>query len=96
MATKTADHTFGVAPDLDTVVEQTREAGDKLVASSRRLTIAYIDGVEKYVGSVTQFQRKVGEQIKLEPLTGLLNAQAKLVEDLTSAGVATARELISA
>ncbi len=96
MATKTADQTFGLTPDLDTVVEQTREAGDKLVASSKKLTIAYLDGVEKYVGGVAQFQRKLGEQVKLEPLTGVINAQAKLVEDLTSASVATARELINA
>lgn len=95
MATKTAE-AFGLPTDFDNVVEQTREAGDKLVASSRKLTIAYLDGVEKYVGGVAQFQRKLGEQIKLEPITGVLNAQAKLVEDLTSASVATARELVSA
>ncbi len=96
MATKTEDQAFGLTPDLESVLEQTREAGDKLVASNRKLTLAYLDGVEKYVGSVAQFQRKLGEQIKLEPLTGVLNAQAKLAEDLTSAGVAAARDLITA
>ena len=96
MATKTTDQTFPFYADLETVVEQTREAGDKLVASSRKLTTAYLDGVEKYVDGVAQFQRKLGEQIKVEPFAGVLNAQAKLAEDLTSAGVAAARELIAA
>ena len=45
---------------------------------------------------VAQFQRKLGEQSKLEPFTGVLTAQAKLAEDLTSASVSAARELITA
>ena len=96
MATKTADETTGLYPDFETITEQTREAGDKFVASSRKLTLAYLDGVEKYVGGIAQFQRKLGEQTKVEPFAGILNAQAKLAEDLTSAGVAAAREFITA
>ena len=96
MTAKTTEQTFPFYTDFETVVEQTRETSDKLVASSRKLTAAYLDGVEKYVGGVTQFQRKLGEQIKVEPFSGVLNAQAKLAEDLTSAGVAAARELIAA
>jgi len=96
MATKSTEEAFPLYADFETIVEQTREAGDKLVASSRKLTTAYLDGVEKYVTGVAQFQRKLGEQIKVEPFTGVLNAQAKLAEDLTSAGVAAARDLIAA
>ncbi len=95
MATKSTN-TFGLYPDFETVAEQAREAGDKLVESSRKLTGAYLDGVEKYVGGMAQFQRKLAEQIKLEPFTGMLHAQAKLAEDMTTAGVAAARELIAA
>jgi hypothetical protein len=96
MATNSSEQTFPLYADFEAVVEQTREAGDKLVASGRKLTTAYLDGIEKYVGGVAQFQRKLSEQIKVEPFAGVLNAQAKLTEDLTSVGVVTARELIAA
>jgi hypothetical protein len=85
-----------IYPDFETATEQAREAGDKLVEASRKVTNAYLDSVEKYVHGVAQFQRKLGEQSKLEPFSGVLSAQAKLAEDLTSATVTAARELIAA
>jgi hypothetical protein len=94
MATNTKQD--NVYPDFETAAEQTREAGDKLIEASRKVTNAYLDGVEKYVHGVAQFQRKLGEQSKLEPFSGVLSAQAKLAEDLTSASVTAARDLIAA
>jgi hypothetical protein len=82
-------------PDFASAAEQARETGDKFVDASRKITNAYLDGVEKYVHGVAQFQRKLGEQSKLEPLAGVLTAQAKLAEDLTSASVGAARDLIT-
>jgi hypothetical protein len=83
-------------PDFESAAEQVRETGDKFLEANRKITNAYLDGVEKYVHSVAQFQRKLGEQSKVEPFTGVLTAQAKLAEDLTSASVTAARELIAA
>jgi hypothetical protein len=94
MATNTKQD--NVYPDFETAAEQTREAGDKLIEASRKVTNAYLDGVEKYVHGVAQFQRRLGEQSKLEPFSGVLSAQAKLAEDLTSASVTAARDLIAA
>jgi hypothetical protein len=85
-----------IYPDFETAAEQAREASDKLVEAGRKVTNAYLDGLEKYVHGVAQFQRKLGEQSKLEPFSGVLSAQAKLAEDLTSASVTAARELIAA
>jgi hypothetical protein len=82
-------------PDFENVAEQARETGDKLFGAGRKVTNAYLDGVDKYVHSVAQFQRRLGEQSKLEPLAGVLNAQAKLGEDLTSASITAARDLIA-
>ncbi len=96
MASQTTNQTSALYPDFETIVEQARTAGDQFITTSRKLAGAYLDGVEKYVGGVAQFQRKLGEEVKLEPLTGLLNAQAKLAVDLTSTSVAAARELITA
>jgi hypothetical protein len=83
-------------PDFENVAEHARETGDKFFDASRKVTNAYLDGVEKYVHGVAQFQRKLAEQSKIEPLTGALNAQAKLGEDLTSASISAARDLITA
>ena len=85
-----------IYPDFETAAEQAREAGDKFIDAGRKVTNAYLDGIEKYVHGVAQFQRKLGEQSKLEPFSGVLTAQAKLAEDLTSASVTAARELIAA
>ena len=82
-------------PDFENVAEQARETGDKFFDAGRKVTNAYLDGVEKYVHGVAQFQRKLAEQSKVEPLTGALNAQAKLGEDLTSASITAARDLIA-
>jgi hypothetical protein len=92
-AAQTKDQTL--YPDFESAAEQARETGDKFLDASRKITNAYLDSVEKYVHGVAQFQRKLGEQSKLEPLTGMLTAQAKLAEDLTSASVSAARELIA-
>ena len=81
-------------PDFDAAFEQARETGDKLVGASRKVSGAYLDGVEKYAGHVADFQRKIGEQVKVEPFAGVLAAQAKLTEELATAGITAARELI--
>ena len=83
-------------PDFESAAEQARETGDKFLEANRKITNAYLDSVEKYVHSVAQFQRKLGEQSKLEPVANVLTAQAKLAEDLTSASVTAARDLIAA
>jgi hypothetical protein len=95
MATQTKQ-TSAFTPDFDAAFEQLRENGDKFVGVSRKASSAYLDGVEKYAGHVADFQRKIGEQVKVEPFAGVFAAQAKLTEDLTSAGIAAARDLIAA
>jgi hypothetical protein len=82
--------------DFETVTAQARETGEKFADAGRKVTNAYLDGIEKYVHGVASFQRKLGEQTKLEPLSAVLTAQAKLAEDLTSATVTATRELIAA
>jgi hypothetical protein len=85
-----------IYPDFESITEQARETGEKFADAGRKVTNAYLDGVEKYVHGVANFQRKIGEQSKLEPLSVVLTAQAKLAEDLTSASITATRELISA
>ena len=51
-------------PDFESAAEQARETGDKFIEAGRKVTNAYLDGVEKYVHGIAQFQRKLGAESK--------------------------------
>ena len=78
------------SPDLDA-----REASDRLSEVSRKVTTAYLDGVEKYVADIAKFERKLGEQIKVDAAASLLSTHAQLTEDVAKASVSAARQLIA-
>lgn len=82
-------------PDLEAAGERVREANERFVEAGRKVTSAYLDGVERYVNGLTQFERKVGAQAQVEGVTGLFNAHAKMTEDVTSAAISAARELVA-
>ncbi|HWE08195.1 MAG TPA: hypothetical protein VG325_02500 [Solirubrobacteraceae bacterium] len=86
----------GLYPDLEAAGERVREANERFVDASRKVTGAYLDGLERYVGGLTQFERKLAAQSQVEAVSGLFNAHAKMTDDVTSATVSAARELISA
>lgn len=83
-------------PDLEAANERVRQANDRILEAGRKVTTAYLDGLERYVHGLAQFERKIGEQTSVEPLASVLSAHAKMTEDLTSASVSAARELIVA
>lgn len=93
MATTTTKNAF--IPDLEAAGERAVQANERIAEASRKVAGAYLDGVEKYVVGLAQFERKVGDQTQLEPLAGLLHAHAQLAEDLTKVSVKAARELIA-
>ena len=82
-------------PDLEAAGERFREANERFIETSRKVTGAYFDGFERYVTGLTQFERKVGAQSQVEAVTGLFNAHAKMTDDVTSATVSAARELVA-
>jgi hypothetical protein len=82
-------------PDLEAAGERAREANERFIEAGRKVTSAYLDGLERYVNGVTQFERKLGAQSQVEAVSGLLNAHAKMTEDVTSATVSAARELVA-
>ena len=93
-ATSTKQQT-NVYPDLEAASERVREANERFVEAGRKVTGAYLDGLERYIGGLTQFERKLGAQSQVEAVTSLFNAHAKLTDDVTSATVSAARELIT-
>jgi mono/diheme cytochrome c family protein len=94
MATSTKTNT--AAPDFEAATERAREANDRLAEVSRKVTTAYLDGVEKYVSGIAQFERKVGTQTQVDAVASLLKTHADMTEEITRVSVSAARELITA
>ena len=94
MATSTKTNT--ALPDFEAATERTREANDRLAEVGRKVTTAYLDGVENYVSRVAQFERQVGDQTKVDAVSSLLSTHADLAEEITKVSVSAARELITA
>jgi hypothetical protein len=95
MAATSAKQQNGLYPDIEAATERVREANERFVDAGRKVTGASLDGLERYVGGLTQFERKVGAQAQSEAVTSLFNAHAKLTDDVTNATVSAARELIA-
>jgi uncharacterized protein YicC (UPF0701 family) len=94
MATATKTNT--AAPDFESATERVREVNDRFADVSRKVTTAYLDGVEKYVSGIAQFERKFGTQTRLDAVAALLTTHADLTEEFTKVSVSAARELITA
>ncbi len=94
-ATSTKQQQNGLYPDLEAATERVREANERFIEAGRKVTSAYLDGVERYIGGLTQFERKIGAQSQVEAVSSLFDAHAKMTDDVTSATVSAARELIS-
>ncbi len=82
-------------PDLEAANERVREANERFAEAGRKVSTAYLDGIERYATSIAQFERKLGEQAQAEPVASFLTAHAKLTEDVTKASVSAARELLT-
>lgn len=92
----TTSNTRTITPDLDAANERIREANDRIWSAGRKVTNAYLDGVEQYIAGVAKAERKFGEQSQIEPWGQLLTAHANLTEEVVKASVSATRELISA
>ncbi|HYM57643.1 MAG TPA: hypothetical protein VES79_06730, partial [Solirubrobacteraceae bacterium] len=70
-------------------------ANDRLVDVGRKVSSAYLDGVEKYVAGLAQLDRTIGEQSQVESVASLLGTHAQVTEDVVQASVSATRELIT-
>jgi hypothetical protein len=94
MATATTKNSF--VPDLEAAGERARETNDRLTEVGRKMTSAYLDGVEKYAESFADFERKLGKQTHVDAVAGMFDTHAQLTEEVVKASVSAARELITA
>jgi hypothetical protein len=93
-ATSTKSNT--ALPDFEAATERAREANDRLLEAGRKVSGAYLDGVEKYVANVAQFERKLAAQSQVDAVASMLGAHADLTEEITKVSISAARELITA
>jgi mono/diheme cytochrome c family protein len=92
----TSTETNTRVPDFEAAAERARGGNEQLAEVGRKVTTAYLDGVEKYVAGVAQFERKFGTQTQVDSVASLLRAHADLTEEITKVSVSAARELITA
>jgi hypothetical protein len=90
----TSNRTRNVTPDLDAATDRVREANDRIADAGRKVTVAYLDGVERYWAGVAKAERKFADQAQPEAVGQLLSAHANLTEDVVKASLAASRELI--
>ena len=94
MATTASRNSF--VPDLEAATERAREANDRFAEVGRKLTTAYLDGVEKYVENVAEFERRLGKESNVDAIASMLDTHAELTEGVVKAGVSAARGLVTA
>lgn len=94
MATANTKNSF--VPDLEAAGERARETNERLTEVGRKMTGAYLDGLEKYAESLAYFERKVGKQTHVDAVASLLETHAVMTEEVVKAGVSAAREMIAA
>jgi hypothetical protein len=83
-------------PDFEAATKRAGEANERLLEAGRKVSSAYLDGVENYISGLAQFERKVAEQSQVDAVASLLGAHADLTEEITKVSVSAARELIAA
>jgi hypothetical protein len=96
MAAASTKNTTTFIPDLDAAGERVRVANERFVEAGKKVTGAYLDGLERYITGLTEYERKAAEQSQVEIVASVLAAHAKLTDDVTKASLSVARELIAA
>lgn len=88
--------TANAIPDFETASQRATEVNERVVDAGRKITGAYLDGIEKYVAGLAQFERKIAEQSQVEAISTLLETHAKVTEEIVKASVSAAREFVTA
>lgn len=76
-------------------VDQFLKFNDQLTEIGGKVAKLYFDGCEKTVADVTDFQRKLADQSKIESVQTVVSAQADLISDLSKATTAATRKVLA-
>lgn len=96
MATTSTQTKIAAVPGFEAVAEQARDANERFLDAGRKVTSAYLDGIEKYMTEVAQFERKVGETSHVDAVGTLIDAHVKVTEAVVKASIAATRKLVTA
>ena len=95
MATKTADRNKSAANrTVDETADRIRDLNERILESSKKAGNVYLDIYEKTLGSIADYQEKVGEQSQVDWVTTMANAQADFTRQLASAYTGAARSML--
>jgi hypothetical protein len=81
--------------DLNAAAEQVSEVSELLIKAGKHAGSCYLDGYEKLIENVTNYQQKLADQSKNETVQTIVATQVGLTRQLASAYTSAARELIA-
>jgi hypothetical protein len=84
-----------IPTNLSAAAEHVSDLNERLVKASKRAGSRYLDGYEKLVENVTNFQQKLADQSKNETVQSVVKTQVDLTRQLTAAYTSAAREFIA-
>lgn len=94
MATQTKKST--TESQVDETVGRIRDLNENIVESARKAGNAYLDGYERTLKSIADYQEKIGKQSNVDWVTTLTKAQADFTRDVTRIYTGAARDVIDA
>lgn len=79
---------------FDEAADRVRDLNERIIEASRKAGSTYLDGYEKTLRGIADYEEKVAESSQVEWLSTLLNAQADFTREIAKATTASARELL--
>jgi hypothetical protein len=76
---------------VDEAAERVRELNERIIDSSRRTGLAFLDTYEKGLYSVADFQDKLGDTSQIDWVSAVAHAQAQVTRNLADAYTSAAR-----
>jgi hypothetical protein len=74
--------------------ERIRDLNEQILEASKKAGTAYLDGYEKALKSIADYQESVAKQTDVDWISTVVDAQARFTRELTNLYVNTGRELL--
>jgi hypothetical protein len=78
----------------EAAAQRIRDLNERIIESSKKAGNTYLDIYEKTLGSIADYQEKIGERSQVDWVTTIANAQAEFTRDLAGAYTSAARTLL--
>jgi transposase len=91
MATKGKGNSENVAEET---ADRIRDLNERIIEAGRKAGNAYLDGYEKTLRSIADYEERMADSSQVEWLSTLLNAQADFTREIAKAATASAREFL--